>query len=76
MRIWLERSLPEVSPKTLLGRALGYLDSQWPKLVRYLEDGRLQIDNNAIERATRPFTIGRKNWGGFNFEVQRKSLTD
>jgi transposase len=62
LRLWLERSLPQVPPKTLLGRAIGYLDSQWPKLVRYLEDGRLQIDNNALENAIRPFTLGRKNW--------------
>ena len=62
MRAWLERALPEVPPKSLLGRALGYLHHQWPKLVRYLEDGRLQIDNNRIENAIRPFTIGRKNW--------------
>ena len=62
MRRWLDRSLPEVPPKSLLGRALGYLHGQWPKLVRYLDDGRLAIDNNAVENAIRPFTIGRKNW--------------
>ena len=62
LRTWLDRSLPEVPPKTLLGKALGYLDGQWEKLIRYLEDGRLDIDNNAAERAIRPFVIGRKNW--------------
>ena len=45
-----------------IGQALAYLHNQWDKLVRYLEDGRLQIDNNAVERAIRPFVIGRKNW--------------
>ncbi|MCP3669012.1 MAG: IS66 family transposase, partial [Gammaproteobacteria bacterium] len=35
---------------------------QWRKLVRYLEDGRLAIDNNLAENAVRPFVIGRKNF--------------
>ena len=49
-------------PKTKLGQALHYLKAQWPALVRYLDDGRYPIDNNAIENAIRPFAIGRKNW--------------
>ncbi|MCU7836733.1 MAG: transposase [gamma proteobacterium symbiont of Taylorina sp.] len=36
--------------------------NQWDYLVRYLEDGHLQIDNNAAERSIKPFVIGRKNW--------------
>ncbi len=39
-----------------------YLQSQWPALVRYLDDGRYPIDNNTIENAFRPLAIGRKNW--------------
>jgi transposase len=39
-----------------------HLHHEWPKLVRYLEDGRLAIDNNRIENAIRPFVVGRKNW--------------
>ncbi len=35
---------------------------QWPQLIRYVEDGRLAIDNNRAERAVKPFVIGRKNW--------------
>ena len=41
---------------------LGYLDKQWPKLVRYIEDGRLRIDTNLVENAIRPFAVGRKGW--------------
>ena len=44
------------------GKAMSYLDSQWPKLVRVLDDARLPLDTNAIERAIRPFVIGRRNW--------------
>ena len=62
IRSWLDASLPQVNPKGKLGEALGYLDNQWPRLVRYVEDGRLSIDNNAVERAIRPFVIGRRNW--------------
>lgn len=62
IRAWLEAALPSVPPQTLTGQALGYLERQWPKLVRYLEDGRIPIDTNLVENAIRPFAIGRKNW--------------
>jgi transposase len=62
MRTWLDASVGSVPPKSLTGKALGYLDKQWPKLIRYLEDGRLRIDNNLVENAIRPFVVGRKNW--------------
>ena len=44
------------------GDAIGYCLNQWPKLMRYLDDGDLAIDNNIAERDIRPFTTGRKNW--------------
>jgi hypothetical protein len=62
MRDWLDTSLPEVPPQSAVGKALNYLHGQWPKLVRYVDDGRLDIDNNAAERTIRPFVIGRNNW--------------
>lgn len=62
MKDWLDTSLTQVPPSTLTGKALAYLSSQWPTLTVYCEDGRLDIDNNAIERAIRPFVIGRNNW--------------
>ena len=49
-------------PKGLLGTALGYLNKNWEKLIRYAEDGDVNIDNNLAENAIRPFVIGRKNW--------------
>ncbi|PAV02654.1 hypothetical protein CBG25_09575, partial [Arsenophonus sp. ENCA] len=57
---WLSKT--KVLPKGYLGKAIGYCQKQWPKLMRYLEDGRLSIDNNRAERAIKPFVIGRKNW--------------
>jgi transposase len=62
LHTWLITSLPQVPPKSALGKALHYLHSQWDKLIRYLEDGRLEIDNNLAENAIRPFVVGRKNW--------------
>jgi len=62
LRDWLEQSLPQVPPKSTVGKALNYLHNEWEKLIIYLEDGRLAIDNNGAENAIRPFVIGRKNW--------------
>ncbi len=62
LHAWALRSVDEVAPSSATGKALAYLLAQWPKLIRYLEDGRLPIDNNATERAIRPFVIGRRNW--------------
>ena len=49
-------------PKSALGKALHYLHEQWPYLIRYLEDGRMEISNNRAERSIKPFVIGRKNF--------------
>ena len=49
--------LHRVLPGSLLGKALHYLTAQWPKLVRYVDDGRWPIDNNACENAIRPFVM-------------------
>lgn len=61
-RKWLDNHLGKVPPQSQLGMALGYAHNEWPCLTRYLEDGRLSIDNNMVENAIRPFAVGRKNW--------------
>lgn len=58
----LLKHLHAVVPGSLLGKALHYLSAQWPKLVRYVENGTWPIDNNLCENAIRPFVIGRRNW--------------
>lgn len=55
-------NLHGVLPKSLLGQALHYLAAQWPKLTRFVEDGRYSLDNNGQENAIRPFCVGRRNW--------------
>jgi transposase len=62
LRRWLDASLPTVPPQSLTGKALHYLDRQWPKLVRVLEDGRLPLDTNRVESTIRSFVLGRKAW--------------
>ncbi|WDE09111.1 IS66 family transposase [Thalassomonas viridans] len=59
---WLAVTQPNVAEKSVLGKAVNYMLNQWPKLIRYLDDGLLSIDNNRAERAIKPFVIGRKNW--------------
>jgi transposase len=53
---------PRTFPKSPLGQAVSYTLNQWPKLLTYLQDGRLENNNNRSERAIKPFAIGRKGW--------------
>ena len=57
-----DESLPLIPASSVTGKALTYLNNEWDKLIAYLKDGRLEIDNNGAENAIRPFVIGRKNW--------------
>ena len=59
---WANELKDKTAPKSALGKALHYLLEQWPYLLRYLEDGRLEISNNRAERSIKPFVMGRKNW--------------
>ena len=56
---WLDDALGSVVPQSLTGKTLGYLDAQWPKLVRVFEHGEVPLDTNAIENAVHPFAVGR-----------------
>jgi len=59
---WLKKNLVETLPKSSIGGAIAYTLTLWPRLIRYIEDGRYQIDNNLIENSIRPIAIGRKNY--------------
>lgn len=59
---WLLTQQKTVLPKSPLGKALFYSIKHWDSLTQYINDGRLEIDNNRSERAIKPFVIGRKNW--------------
>jgi len=59
---WLAANEPQILPKSLLGRAFFYTQSQWHRLTKYLDDGTISMDNNLAGNAVRPFVVGRKNW--------------
>jgi transposase len=62
LHIWLHTRLTSLSQKSELAGAIRYALSRWASLIRYRDDGRLEIDNNAAERALRVVALGRKNW--------------
>jgi transposase len=59
---WLDQQLQRVSGRSELAKAIRYARSRWVSLTRYIEDGRLEISNNAVENAIRPLKLGSKNW--------------
>jgi transposase len=62
LRTWADEQADRMLPKLKLGEAIGYLRNQWEALTTYVHDGRLPMDNNAVERDLRALTIGRRNW--------------
>jgi transposase len=62
LRQALDDALRRLSPKSEMAKAIAYGRKRWIALTRYLEDGRLEIDNNIAERAMRCVALGRKNW--------------
>jgi len=59
---WLHATLQQISRKSELSGAIRYSLSRWTALTRYRDDGAIEIDNNAAERALRTVALGRKNW--------------
>jgi len=62
LHAWLHATLTTLSKKSELAQAIRYALSNWVALTRYRDDGRVEIDNNAAERALRAVALGRKNW--------------
>ena len=63
LREWLDSNVAvKVRPKSSFGKALGYLRNHWAAFQLYLQDGRVPIDNNDVERDLRRIAIGRTNW--------------
>lgn len=61
-RDWLEKKALHTVPKSLLGQAVSYTLKQWDRLIIFLGNGVVGLDNNSAENAIRPFVVGRKNW--------------
>jgi transposase len=62
MREWLEASLCKLPRKSETAAAIHYALARWAALVRYLDDGRIELDNLIAERALRPVAVGRRNY--------------
>jgi transposase len=62
LRHWMDSILAATAPKSELAKAIRYSLGRWPALLRYADDGRIEIDNNAAEREIRAVALGRKNW--------------
>jgi len=61
-KIWLDKNHPETLPKSPLGKAFYYALKHWNGLTKFLEDGRLEFDNNLTEQQIKPVVIARKNF--------------
>ncbi len=62
LQAFLDTSLTRISGKSALAQAIRYALSRWKELSHYIADGRLEMSNNAAERAMRPLVLGRKNY--------------
>ncbi len=62
MEAWYREEIYKVLPQSAIGKAIAYTLRLWPRLVRYIGDGRFRIDNNPIENTIRPVALGRKNY--------------
>ena len=62
LRDALDAALRRLSPKSDMAKAIAYGTKRWPALCRFLDNGRLEIDNNIAERALRGIAIGCRNW--------------
>jgi hypothetical protein len=61
MKPWLEMELGRIPGRGGLAEAIRYALTRWSALCRFLDDGRIDLDNNPVERAIRPVALGRKN---------------
>ena len=59
---WMKEQYVQTLPKSAIGKALGYSIERWERLSEYVNDGRLNIDNNPVENSIRPVALGRKNY--------------
>jgi len=62
LHVWMQQTLCSLSQKSATAKAIRYALSRWDALLRYCNDGRIEIDNNAAERALRCVALGRKNF--------------
>lgn len=62
LKLYLDEQTVLVTPSSLMGKAIAYTLKRWKKLIAYVDNGHVEIDNNLIENAIRPLALGRKNY--------------
>ena len=76
MKEWLKGQAVNALPKSAIGKAINYALTFWNRLVHYVEDGKIEIDNNLVENTIRPLPLGRKNYlfAGSHEAAQRTAM--
>ncbi|SCC64418.1 IS66 C-terminal element, partial [Chitinophaga costaii] len=76
LKEWMVKTYQEVTPASVIGKALAYTLKLWDGLTAYATDGKLNIDNNQVENAIRPVAVGRKNYlfAGSHEAAQRSAM--
>lgn len=62
MKAWLDKNVLEVTPKSLIGKAIGYTLSRWKGLTQFLNDGVIELSNNLVENGFRKMALGKRNF--------------
>jgi transposase len=62
MKAWLDKNVLEVTPKSLIGKAIGYTLSRWKGLTQFLNDGEIELSNNLVENGFRKMALGKRNY--------------
>ena len=76
LRAWVDLRRADVEPKSVLGKALGYLDRQWPRLTAFLHDPRMTLTNNEVESGLRTWVLNRKTWLFVGHETSARRAAD
>lgn len=76
LRAWLDARRGDVEPRSVLGKALGYLDRQWPRLTMFLRDPLMELTNNDVEGGLRTWVLDKKTWLFVGHEVSARRAAD
>ena len=76
LRAWIDEQRADVEPKSILGKALGYLHRQWPRLTAFLHDPLMELTNNEVESGLRIWVLDRKTWLFVGHEASARRTAD
>ena len=76
LQAWVEKRCDDVEPKSVLGKAVGYLQRQWPRLTAFLRDPRMELTNNEVESGLRTWVLDRKTWLFVGHETSARRTAD